>query len=70
MSTGYNDFTGTWKADKMHGHGTYIWADGGTYTGQWSSDGREGLGVYKVRLEPSSAVFERVKAARRWSELL
>jgi hypothetical protein len=50
VSTGYNDFTGTWKADKMHGHGTYIWADGGTYTGQWSSDGREGLGVYKVRL--------------------
>ena len=31
----------------MHGHGTYTWADGGTYTGQWANDGREGLGVYK-----------------------
>ncbi len=38
--------SGQFKDDKMHGKGTYNFADGRNYTGHWIDDKKTGHGVF------------------------
>jgi hypothetical protein len=37
-------YTGSWKDDRKHGHGTYFYSDGSVYEGNWYQDMRQGWG--------------------------
>ena len=39
-------YIGEWKDDKMHGLGTYIFADGDKYVGEWKGHKMHGQGTY------------------------
>ena len=43
-----NKYTGEWKNGKIHGQGTYVWADGKKYIGGWLDQDRHGYGIFKV----------------------
>jgi hypothetical protein len=38
-------YDGTWKHGKLHGHGKYLYLDGGTYIGQFENNWPHGDGV-------------------------
>ena len=41
--TGY---VGDWQNNKMHGQGTYTYADGDIYVGEWKNGTEDGQGTY------------------------
>lgn len=38
-------YKGGFKGGKMHGQGTFLWANGDKYTGEWLNDMAHGKGV-------------------------
>jgi hypothetical protein len=42
----------------MHGHGTYFYSDGDSYTGEWQNDKRHGVGKVVYCDEPGGEVTE------------
>ena len=39
-------YTGVWKDDKMHGHGTFNYANGDRYVGQFKNNMMHGRGTF------------------------
>jgi hypothetical protein len=37
---------GSWRANKMHGRGTFIWKDGRKYIGEYQNDLKHGCGTF------------------------
>uniref|UniRef100_A0A0G4H3Z3 MORN repeat-containing protein 5 n=1 Tax=Chromera velia CCMP2878 TaxID=1169474 RepID=A0A0G4H3Z3_9ALVE len=48
-------YEGDWVNGKMHGHGKYIYADGGVYEGDWYDGKMHGKGTYVF---PNGNVYE------------
>ena len=40
------NYVGEWKDNKMHGQGTYAYANGDNYVGKWRDNMRHGQGTY------------------------
>jgi hypothetical protein len=45
-------FIGSWKQNKMHGHGDFKWPDGRSYVGDYVNDKKQGQGVFEWRKNP------------------
>jgi hypothetical protein len=48
-------YKGWWRANKLHGQGSYGWLDGTVYSGQWEDNKRSGYGVIKL---PDGSKYE------------
>ena len=49
-------YIGNWVDGKMHGQGTYVYADGDKYEGEWKDDKRHGRGTVTYRGQDGSVV--------------
>lgn len=66
-------YKGNWVADKMDGHGEYVWGDGHRYVGNFKNNKQHGVGAYfwptggkyfgtwKVCSHATSNIFRKIK---------
>ena len=55
---GVDTYTGHFKAGYPEGRGTYLWANGDSYTGEWEQGRRSGVGVLTLHLFDSDSIVK------------
>ncbi len=57
-ASGLDTYAGHFKAGFPDGNGTYIWANGDSYTGEWKKGKRSGKGIFTIHLAKGDSVVK------------
>jgi len=55
---GVDTYTGHFKAGYPEGKGTYLWANGDSYTGEWEQGKRSGMGVLTLHFSDGDSIVK------------